>query len=573
MGAAAPPLGGALPVPPARRRRGSRGIAPALAVLWAVVIAFILYPLARLTVRVFTGPEGPTLAHVQAVGKQWITWAAFNNSLLLAAAVGTLGTVLGVAFAFFAARADVPRAVQRLLDIVVLLPLVSPPFTAAIAIILVLGPKGLISKYIGDVGGFSVYGLPGTILSETLTYFPLAYLTMKGVLANIDRSIEDAAYSLGARRLRVFLTITLPLATPGIANSFLLVSGASLADFATPLVLGSTAFPVLPTQAFLQITGLYDIEGGATLALLLLFPALGVYLAQRYWVGERSYVVVTGKTTARRSLRSVSTPAKLLLAAVCACVIAFVVLFYGVILATSLVRAFGADNTPTLQHYLYVFTRGMKAVTDTLIIAGLSMPIGGLFAVVLGYLIVRFRFRGRRTLEFAAMLNYALPGTIVGIAYLVSFNDPPFELTGGLAILVICYVFRYSLAGMRGTTALLHQVDKSIEEASGSLGANRIATFRRIVLPLVLPALAAGMTVLFIRAMTAISATIFLVSVKWSLVTVRILEGITNVELGQASAFSIIVILIVFLAVAVMNLVLRLLGASRGQQAGALFSG
>jgi iron(III) transport system permease protein len=258
---------------------------------------------------------------------------------------------------------------------------------------------------------------------------------------------------------------------------------------------------------------------------------------------------------------------------VCGAVVLLVLFFYGVILAASLVRGLGADNTLSLAHYAHVFSGGLKAVRDTLIIATIAMPVGGFFAVLLGFLVARTQFPGRRALEFAAMINYALPGTIVGIAYLIAFNDPPLALTGTAFILVVCYVFRYSLAGTRATTALLAQIDPSIEEASASLGARRDTTFRRVVLPLIRPALLAGMTVLFIRGMTAISATIFLVSLNWSLVTVRILEGITNLELGQASAFSMLVIALVYLAVLVTNVALRRLHAGSVGQAGMLLGG
>jgi iron(III) transport system permease protein len=254
-------------------------------------------------------------------------------------------------------------------------------------------------------------------------------------------------------------------------------------------------------------------------------------------------------------------------------VVALILVFYGLIAYTSLVRALGADHTVTFEHYMHVFTGGMRAITDTLIIAGLTMLLGGFFAILLGFLVARFHFRGRRSLEFVAMLNYALPGTIVGIAYLIAFSNPPVALTGGVTILVACYTFRYSPTGTRATVALLQQVDRSIEEASASLGANRGRTFRRIILPLIVPAFVAGMAVLFIRAMTAISATIFLVSMRWSLVTVRILEGITNLELGQASAFSIVVIALVFAMVGITSVTLRRLHARQVGQVGALLGG
>jgi iron(III) transport system permease protein len=549
-------------------------LAPAVLLVWGAVALFVLYPLGRLLVLTFWN-GGPSLDAVRGLVGDWTHRAALVNSLLLAALVGVAGTALGLAFALLSVRANLPRSVTRALDAVVLLPLISPPFTAAIALIFALGPRGLISYHVFGLTRVNIYGLWGTLLSETLTYFPIAYLTLKAVLANVDANLEDSAFSLGARRWRVFRTITLRLTTPGLANAFLLVSAASLADFATPLILGGTKFPVLPTQAFLQITGLYDMRGGAALCFLLLVPALAIFAGQRWFTERRggSFVTVTGKVGAATRVKTLSPAAVAALAVACGLVMALVLVCYLLIFAASIVRALGADNSLSLAHYAHVFSGGLKAVRDTLVIAVICMPVGGLFAVVLGFLVSRTQFPGRRTLEFVSMMNYAMPGTIVGIAYLVAFNDPPLALTGTAFILVVCYVFRYSLAGTRATSAVLAQIDPSIEEASASLGARRDLTFRRVVLPLVRPALLAGMTVLFIRAMTAISATIFLVSLDWSLVTVRILEGITNLELGQASAFSVLVIVLVYLAVAIANLTMRRLNAGTLGQAGTLLGG
>jgi iron(III) transport system permease protein len=185
------------------------------------------------------------------------------------------------------------------------------------------------------------------------------------------------------------------------------------------------------------------------------------------------------------------------------------------------------------------------------------MPLGGLYGIVLGYLIGRTNFIGRRAMELVSLLNYALPGTIVGIAYLLAFNDKPLAITGTAAILIACYVFRYSPTGIRTTVALLQQIDRSMEEASASLGANPLETFRRVMLPLILPAFFAGLGVVFIRSMTAISATIFLVSIDWTLITVKILENMTEVALGPAAAFSVFVIMVVVAVTGLLNVTLR----------------
>jgi iron(III) transport system permease protein len=407
----------------------------------------------------------------------------------------------------------------------------------------------------------TVYGLTSTFFSEVLTFFPIAYLTLRPLLAAIDSNVEGMAFSLGASRWRVFRTVTLPLTVPGLANAFLLLFAASLADFATPLILAGNQFPVLPTQAYLQITGLFDLRGGAALSFALLLPALAVFLLQRYWVSRRYYVTITGKGAGQTPFDSIGPAMRAVLLAACAVVALVVVYFYVLLLYASLVVALGANHAFTLQHYRTIFTDGLKAIRDTLIIAALAMPLGGLYGILLGYLVTKKSFVGRRTMELVSMINYALPGTIVGIAYLIAFNEPPLELTGTALIIIACYIFRYGPTGIRATVALLQQIDKSLEEASQGLGAGSGVTFRRVTLPLIMPAFFAGLGVVFIRSMTAISATIFLVSISWTLITVKILENITELSLGPAAAFSVLVVAIVFAVIAIIGRVLRLFRA------------
>ena len=555
---------GATAVMPAAGPTGVRRdpvVAAAVLALWLLLGLFVVYPLAMLFVRMLTDHGTFTTAGVVAILTDRHQVRAFWNSLLLATLVGIAGTVVGFLFAFTAARGRLPRWLLSIVDASVLLPLVSPPFTTAIAMIFSFGPRGLITYDLLGLKGVTVYGLTSTLCSEALTYFPIAYLTLRPILAAIDSNIEGMAFSLGASRWRVFRTVTLPLAVPGLANAFLLLFAASLADFATPLILGGNQFPVLPTQAYLQITGLFDLRGGAALSFVLLLPALIVFLLQRYWVSRRFYVTITGKGAGQTPFNSLSPAARGALLCACATVAVVIVYFYALLLYASLVMALGANHTFTLQHYRAIFTDGMKAIRDTLIIAAFAMPLGGLYGVLLGYLVAKRNFIGRRTMELVSMVNYALPGTIVGIAYLIAFNDPPIELTGTALIIVACYVFRYGPTGIRATIALLQQIDKSLEEASLGLGAGTATTFRRITLPLILPAFFAGLGVVFIRSMTAISATIFLVSIGWTLITVKILENITELSLGPAAAFSVLVVVIVFVVVAIIGRLLRLFRA------------
>ena len=526
--------------------------------LWLLLGVFVLYPLCRLFATTFWVDGSFTLDNLRPFMDNWYDRRSAVNSILLGCSVGAAGTVLGFIFAFVTTRLNLPTWLNFAISAITILPLISPPFTSSIALTLLLGPNGMVLQFLG-LDNFNFYGFWGTFISETLTFFPVAFMTISTILARIDPNLEDAAYSLGASSSEVFRSVTLPLAVPGIANAFLLVFSCSLADFATPQVLGGHSFPVLPTQAYLQITGMYDFKGGAALSFMLLIPALIVYALQHYWVSRKSYVTVSGKAGGRSSIKGPGLTITTIMGAIVALVIAFIIAIYAVILMGSLVKVWGVNNTITFDNYDYVFTHGMKAIKDTLIIACIGTPLGGLLAVLVGYVTTRLKIRGHKTLETTSLLNYTLPGTVVGIAYIIAFNDKPIVLTGTLWILIAAYLFRYSSAGIRNVIAALTQIDPSIEEASRSLGAGSARTFVSITIPLVLPAILSGMKYLFIHSMTAISATIFLVSVNWTLITTRILECMTELQFAQACAFSVILILLVFAASGAMTLLAKTL--------------
>ncbi|MDO4561928.1 MAG: iron ABC transporter permease [bacterium] len=538
---------------------------PVVATLWLALGLFVIYPFVKLLFTTFVVDGRLSLANLTLVFSNSYDRLAFVNSIWLAVAVAVMGTFLGFVFALAVTRISLPAPLRWFIAAVTVLPLISPPFTSSIALTLSLGPNGIILKFFG-IPDFNIYGFWGTWISESLTYFPVAFLTITSVLACIDPNLEDAGLSLGGSHFRVFRTVTLPLTMPAIANSILLLFACSLADFATPLVLAGHQFPVLPTQAYLQITGMYDLKGGAALSFALLVPALLVFVLQRFWVSRKSYVTVSGKSGAQTKIKGIGTAGEAAVLAICAAVIAFILFLYALIVMGAFTKAWGLDNSFTWESFAYVFNHGRKAMIDTLIIACIATPIGGLLAVSIAYVTQRKSFPANGLMEVVSLLNFALPGTVVGIAYIIAFNSQPLVLTGTMSILVAAYVFRYDSAGIRSVIASLHQIDPSLEEASLSLGASSIGTFRNITLPLVIPALIAGMKYLFIHSMTAISATIFLVSVSWSLLTARILECMTELQFGNACAFSVVLILLVFVFNGMLTLLVRAAGYNyRGQ--------
>jgi iron(III) transport system permease protein len=536
-----------------RRLRGEPVLGLAVAGIFGLLLVFILYPLVRvLTVSLF--PDGAlTLRLYQEFLASWFIRQAFVNSVVMGVLTAVGGTAVGFLFAFTLTRTDIPG--KGFLMLAAILPVISPPFVSALSIILLFGNNGLITRQLLGLQDFAIYGLCGLLLSQVFTFFPVAYLTLRGILESLGGTLEDAAMNLGATRWKAFRRVTLPLCLPGLASAFLVLFIESIADFGNPLILGGSGFPVLSVQVYLQVTGMYDLPGGAALAVILLVPSVTTFLVQRYWVARKRYVTVTGKPT-RAVIRAVSPGMRWTLFAACSAVGLFVLLFYATIVVGAFARAWGADHSLTLRNFGYVFGVGAQAITDTLIIAVTSSPLAGLLGMAIAFLVSRRRFPGRQAMEFISILNFAVPGTVIGIGYILAFNQRPLLLTGTALILVTNFLFRYIPVGIQSGMAGLRQIDPSIEEAATNLGASSQVTFRRITLPLLVPAFFSGLVFSFVRAMTAISAAIFLVSADWNLMTVQILSQTEAGRLGAAAAFSVLLILIILLAIGIIRLIL-----------------
>jgi iron(III) transport system permease protein len=522
-----------------------------LVLIAASVAIFVVYPLVRVLLASVQVDGSWTLEGYGELAGRRLYRNALVNSLGVGAVVGVVSVAVGYVCAFVLTRLDVPG--KTLLHYITMLPIVSPPFVSAVSILFLFGFNGLVTRQILGLSDFSIYGFHGVVLSQVFTFAPIAYLSLRGVLASLSPTLEDAALNIGASRWQTFWKVSFPLSLPGIASAFLVVFIESMADFGNPLVLAGAAFPMLAPQAYLEITGSFNLSRGATLAIVLLIPSMTAFAIQRYYLAKRQYITVTGKPTASTS-KIVSDPVKWLLYGLVLFFALLVAAFYAVILVGAFTKVWGFNYAPTLAHFIYVFQVGLNSVVDTLIVALVSTPVSGLLGMLVAFLVVRRVFPGRTTLEFGSILSFAVPGTVVGIGYILAFNTPPFLLTGTLAILVLCFVFRYMPVGIQSGIAVLRQIDPSIEEAAQNLGASSLTTFRKVTLPLIAPAFFSGLVYAFVRAMTAISAAIFLVSANWNLMTVQILNQVGSGRLGVAAAFSIVVIVIVLIAIGIISL-------------------
>ena len=482
------------------------------------------------------------------------------HSLTLGVTVSILGTIVGFVFAYAITRVDIPW--KRFFNVTATFPIIAPPFMMSLSAILLFGKQGFVSKLIlQNMIQFQIYGFYGLLMVETLTYFSTAYLTLYGVLQAIDPALEDAALDLGASKGKIFRSITLPLATPGIASAVLLVFSQSLADFGNPIILAGN-YTILATQAYLTIVGMYDMKGGAALAILLLIPSLIAFFLQKYWVSRKSYVTVTGKPSSGR-IKMDDPLTRYGIFGLCLFLTLIIFLFYGMVIFGSLVKLWGANHTLTLDNYKHVFTIGWEYIKDTLLLSSIATPLAGILAMIIAFLVVRKQFPGKRLMEMVSLLTFAVPGTVVGIGYILAFNQPPLVLTGTAAIIVLLFIFRDIAVGVQTGIAELQQIDPSIEEASTDLGADSSFTFRKITLPLIAPAFYSGLAFTFVKCMTAISAVIFVVSGKWNLITIAILGSVENSDLSQAAAFSVVIIIFILIALWLIQLLVSQVGRGR----------
>jgi iron(III) transport system permease protein len=484
------------------------------------------------------------------------------NTLALGITVGLLSTLLGLAFALVLTRTGARfRGVIKSLS---LLPIITPPFVIGLSIILLFGLSGNVTQFVAGVFGLEptrwVYGFSGVLIAQLLSFTPIAFLVLIGVVEAISPSLEEAAQTLRAGAWETFRSVTWPLMRPGLANAFLLGFIESMADFGNPLVLGGN-FNVLSTEIFFSVVGAQNDQGqAAVLAIILLAFTIGAFYLQQSWLGRRSYTSVSGKGDGGMHPplpRRIAIPV-VVITTVWAL---FTVVVYLMIVYGSFVQLWGRDNTLTIKHYLTAFSLSFgqfglqwsgsawNSFWTTLQIATISAPLTAAIGLITAWLLTRQEFHGKRVFEFGTMLSFAIPGTVIGVSYIIAFNVPPIELTGTAAILVICFVFRNMPVGVRSGIASLSQIDKSLDEASLTLGAGSWTTFRRITLPLIRPAILSALVYSFVRSMTAISAVIFLVSAKHDMATSYIIGRVENNEYGVAIAYSTVLIVVMLAAI------------------------
>lgn len=703
------------------------------------IFVFVVFPLYRSAAGGFISKEGAW--DVTYFARYFDSYygpalrRSFTDTMQMGLLTATAGTLVGFIFAYAIVRCQIPG--KRFVHWLALVPTVSPPFALALSMILLFGRNGLITNKLLGIefvkGMNDIYGLDGLVIVQTITFFSVSYLILKAMLERLNPAMEEAGASLGAGRFHLFRTITLPLLIPGIAGSFLLLFVESLADLGNPLFIAGNK-TVLSAQIFMAVIGEYNYQKASALSLVLIIPTLVIFIVQRYYVNRRTYISVTGKPAGSQIvekdpiIRRVFNISAYL-------IIAFIILLYATIIYGSFSTAWGVNYAPTLKHWSMALTRGVEAILDTTFLSALATPFAAILGMIIAWLVVRKNFTGKDVLDFTSNLGGAVPGTILGIGFILAFNKPPlalaiaiytilavfyaqvvgkkaaeriiiliigtalgvgltkvdpramyfylggmyvviaiflmitqrkfskplvtaligvyvmstnwavalskpiadfsrslergfwsnaifqisdyikvlvqptpsllaialvfagvillqgtkgkgfriglgalglaipcalsfvgipFAMVGGAYIIMAAFIVRSLPASVRSGVAALQQIDPSIEEASNILGADAQYTFRKVTLPLILPALFAGLIFSFTRHMTSLSAIIFLVSAKWRIVTASILSEWEQGGVSIAAAYSTVIIIFVMIAIIALNLIVNKLFKGRG---------
>ena len=541
-----------------------------IVVLITFLTLFILYPLAILLVDSFVGDGGFSFNVFKRIFDMPTFTHAITNTLKVGLFVGILSTLVGLLFAYVEVYVRMGKFTGGLFKVVSMLPVVSPPFVLSLSMIMLFGKAGIITRFLLGIYDNSVYGFWGIVVVQTLTFFPVCYMMLKGLLKNIDPSLEEAARDMGASRWKVFTSVTFPLMLPGLGNAFLVTFIESIADIANPMIIGGS-YDTLATTIYLQITGAYDKAGAAAMAVVLLCITLAMFAVQKYYLERKTAATLTGKASRGRMLisdRSVKVP----LTVLCSLVALFVILMYLCVPIGACFPTWGYKFFPlTGKWFKLVFTRyhGFQAFRDSFVLSLISAPITALLSMIISYLVVKRKFKSKGFIEAVSMLAMAVPGTVLGVGYIRGFSGGLFHsgfmqgLYGTGLILIIVFVVRSLPTGTRSGISALRQIDKSIEESAYDMGADSFRVFMTVTLPLIKDSFLSGLVTAFVRSITAISAIILLVTPQFLLITVQINEFAEKGSYSLACAFATILIVITYGSVLLMNLVIKHFGTSR----------
>jgi iron(III) transport system permease protein len=517
------------------------------AFLFLLLAFFLLYPIIAVLLKSLRGPSGFTLQYFQAFFSKSYYFQSLYNTLLLGAINTVICLVIGFCLAYMTTRG--PWILRKPLKIITLIPLIAPPYLFALSLIILLGRNGLVTRMF-DLH-WQLYGFSGVVISQTLAFIPLAYMMIENTLMSLNPNLEESASDMGASETTILRTITIPLLAPGLLKAALLIFVMTIAEFGNAAILGGRT-PFLAPDTYTVITGESDFNMGSVLSVILIAPCILIFFIHTYMLEGKKFTTIGGKPVASEP-RKISPLIKVPFIIISAGAAGAILACFGVVLVASFYKILGVTHNAVLSNYLD-FTSN-RAIYNSIRVSFVAAVIGAIIGVLLAYVIVRGKFFGRTFIEMVSLSGFALPGTVLGIGYLLAFSAPPLQLTGGIMILALNCVFRFLAVGVEAGISKLHQIHIEIEEASADLGASFLTTFYKVVLPIMFPAFIAGFIYTFMTAIVSLSAVVFLVSPGFDLASVKIFDAAIYGEIGIASATTMKLVLIVMICVLILNFI------------------
>ena len=533
------------------------------AVPMVFLAVFLLYPLGSTLVRAFWTPveglefSGWSLQGFKEFFSNSLYMKSLKNSFIVSFAVTIFTIIIGVPMGYFVARVNIPC--KRLIISLGTLPIIMPSFVGAYTWVILLGNKGVVRVFLNWLLGPlgikipSIYGMFGMILCMTLTYYPFVFQLSYGAFASSNALLEESAMLMGASKGRILRTITFPLILPSLGAAALLVFVRAIGNFGIPAIVGGNNY-VLPTLIFFEVNGSMNINGACSIAVINVAITAFVLYLQKFVVARHEYETVSATHTQIKQHDGKAI--KIIATLFCVIILVLSLLPQLTIIVMSFFERWNGllPTGFTLKNYTRIPKYSHKELFNSFYLSIVATLLCAVIGSVIAYITERKKPKGAALLDLSLMAPFILPGTVVSIALLSTFSgDSVLRLTGTYTLIIISYMIRRTPYVYRSVCARLTTLNPSLEEASTIAGATWFYTFRKVSVPLIIPAVVSGSILTLTTLLQELSTTILLYSGRTRTVPIQIYSAVQNGKLGQASALSVILLVIVFVITYVMN--------------------
>ncbi|MEI6388928.1 MAG: iron ABC transporter permease [Spirochaetota bacterium] len=522
---------------------------------FAIVAVFLVWPLSDVFRYSFTDKESGLLSFsnwVEFLSRKYYL-RAFLHSMFIAVSTTALSLLFGIPLAFLTTRYRIRGSTA--LNTVAVLALLSPPFIGAYSWVTMLGRSGFLRLALDSVGIHvpPIYGALGIVLADSLQYYPFVSLMTAGALMTIDRSLEEASENLGASSTRTFFRVTLPLVLPSVTGGALIAFMMSLSNFGTPMIIGGN-YLVLPTLAYNLFTSEVAERPGmaSTVSLVLMLCAAAIIALQQWASTRRKYASMLVNRPVIKSLRGLKSA---LAHSVCYFIVGLSALPLAVVVFYSFKNTKGPVFTKGFgfESYRQILFDVPKTVMNSFAYSLIAVALIAVVGTLLGFILARRRTLAARILDPLLMIPYIVPGTVLGIGYIVAFNRKPFFLVGTSIIIIMTYFIRRLPYSVRSASSILRQIDPALEEAGINLGSPPGRTFRTITLPLMKAGIISGAIMSWVTSMNELSASILLYVGRTMTMPIKVYLSVLDGFFGTASAMSTILLVVTGIALYLVN--------------------